>query len=62
MLTVAQAAQKLGISVRRVQALIQAGRIEATRMGRMWLIEPCALKPVRIRKPGRPALLSNSTK
>jgi excisionase family DNA binding protein len=54
-LTTAQAAARLGVSVRRVQAMISAGRLVATRVGRDWLIAPEALAPLRMRKPGRPS-------
>lgn len=39
MMTTKQAAERLGLSVRRVQALVQAGQLEARRIGRDWLIE-----------------------
>jgi len=53
-LTTAQAAGRLGVSVRRVLALIAAGRLAATRYGSAWLIAPAALAAVATRKPGRP--------
>ncbi len=53
-LTTAQAAQRLGVSVRRVQALIKSGHLEATRFGKAWLIEEGFLQRVAVRKPGRP--------
>lgn len=55
MLTTKQAAAALGVTVRRVQAMIKAGRLAATKAGRDWLIEPDALDAVRVRKSGRPA-------
>ena len=54
MLTTRDAAERLGVTVRRVQALIKAGRLPATRIGRDWLIAPDALAAVAERKPGRP--------
>jgi excisionase family DNA binding protein len=54
-LTTKQAAAALGVSLRRVQALINAGRLKAERVGRDWLIPARALEQVRERKPGRPA-------
>lgn len=48
-----QAAQELGITRRRVQALIKAGRLKATKVGRMYVIRPKDLEAVRVRKPGR---------
>jgi len=53
-LTTSQAAQRLGISTVRVQKLIQAGRLEAVKYGRDWLIQEQALEAVAVRKPGRP--------
>ncbi len=52
--TTTSAAAELGVTACRVRALIAAGRIQATRAGRDWLIEPEALAVVRERKPGRP--------
>ena len=54
LLTTAEAAARLKISPRRVQALIAAGRLAATKHGRDWLIEEAALLAVIERKPGRP--------
>ncbi len=53
-LTTAQAAQRLGIKVRRVQQLIESGRLSATRFGRAWLIDSADLERVRKRPVGRP--------
>ena len=49
-----QSAKALGISQRRVQALIQSGRLPATKVGRDWVINKSDLKLVSVRKPGRP--------
>lgn len=38
LLTTAQAAERLSVSVRRVQKLIQAGRLPANRLGRDYVI------------------------
>jgi excisionase family DNA binding protein len=54
LLTVAQAADLLGISPQRVRQLISAGRLKAEKAGRDWLIDPPDLEAVRERKPGRP--------
>lgn len=56
MLTVAQAAARLGISPGRVYHLIAAGRLPVKRYGRTILINPAHLrrKSVRERTPGRP--------
>lgn len=55
MLTTNQAAARLGISPRRVRALITSGRLPATRVGRDWLIHPADLARVQNRRPGRPS-------
>lgn len=49
-----QAAADLGVSRRRVQALIKSGRLKATKVGRVYVIRPKDLESVRVRKPGRP--------
>ncbi len=54
LITTSQAAQQLGVSVRRVQALIKARRLPAERIGRDWLINESNLERVAERKPGRP--------
>jgi excisionase family DNA binding protein len=54
-MTTAEAAAELGVTVRRVQALIGAGRLAASKVGRDWWITPAALDKVRVRPPrGRP--------
>lgn len=52
MLTTKQVATELGISARRVLALIHAGRLKAVKVGRDWLINEHDLRPVRERRPG----------
>lgn len=54
LITTAQAAQQLGVSVRRVQALIKARRLPAEKVGRDWLISESNLERVAERKTGRP--------
>jgi excisionase family DNA binding protein len=58
--TTAAAATELGVSVRRVQALIASGRLAAEKHGRDWIIESQALDAVRERKPGKPPKASAS--
>jgi excisionase family DNA binding protein len=53
-LTTKQAAQKLGITPRRVQALIEARRLPAQKFGRDYQIREKDLKLVENRKVGRP--------
>lgn len=50
-----QAADRLGITRRRIQALINSGRLPATKFGRDYQIAPADLERVSERKPGRPA-------
>jgi excisionase family DNA binding protein len=54
MLTTKEVAERLGVSVRRVHALIQAERLHAEKFGRDYMIKEEDLKPVQDRKPGRP--------
>ena len=53
-LTTKQAAERLGITPRRVQALIEAGRLPAQKFGRDYMINEKDLKLVKDRKVGRP--------
>jgi predicted DNA-binding protein (UPF0251 family) len=54
-LTTAQAAAKLGVSQRRVRALVTSGRIKARYLNpRIMLIDEKELAKVKTRKPGRP--------
>ncbi len=55
-MTTGQAARRLGVTRRRVLALIAARRLAARRFGSAWMIEPAALDApvIRDRKPGRP--------
>lgn len=52
LITSKEAAERLGITPRRVGALIAAGRLPATKLGRDWLIAEDALALVAERKPG----------
>jgi len=58
MMTVAEAAELLGISTRRVQRLIQTGVLPATKVtSRMYLLDPKDVevaKKTRNKKSGRP--------
>lgn len=57
MLTLQQAAERLGISSVRVHQLVTAGQLKATMFGRQWAIEEADLVAFeRERRPaGRPA-------
>jgi len=50
----AQASEALGVSPRRVLALIKSGRLPAAKVGRDWIIKKSDLKFVKNRPPGRP--------
>ncbi len=43
-LTTAEAAKALGVSVRRVRAIVQAGQLKAKKAGRDWLISKASLR------------------
>jgi excisionase family DNA binding protein len=53
--TTKEAAAELGVSIRRVQALIAAGRLKTTRFGQAHQIDRDDLDQVRERRPGYPA-------
>jgi excisionase family DNA binding protein len=54
LITTAQAAERLGISVRRVQELISSQRLPAQQFGRTYVVDEEDLKLVENRKVGRP--------
>lgn len=49
-----EAAEKLGISLRRVQALITSGRLPAQKIGNSYVVDEKNLELVKERTPGRP--------
>lgn len=49
-----EAAEKLGISLRRVQALITNGRLPAQKIGNSYVVNEKDLELVKERTPGRP--------
>jgi len=53
-LTTKEVAEKLGVSLRRVQAMIERGGLPATKFGRDYMIRERDLKLVENRKVGRP--------
>jgi excisionase family DNA binding protein len=53
-LSTAEAAARLSISVRRVQQLVKSGRLPAKVFGGSLMIDEKDLKLVSERKPGRP--------
>jgi excisionase family DNA binding protein len=54
MLTTKEAAERLGITPRRVLAMIQAEQLPAEKFGRDYLIKEKDLKLVEDRRVGRP--------
>jgi excisionase family DNA binding protein len=54
LISAAEAAEKLGIHITRVQVLIREGRLPAQKVGGSYVIDQGDLKLVRDRKPGRP--------
>jgi excisionase family DNA binding protein len=54
LLTTKEVAERLGVSVRRVHALIQDERLPAKKFGRDYMIQEKDLELVKERKPGRP--------
>ncbi len=58
-ITTKSAAERLNISVRRVQALIASGKLPAEKVGNCFVIKGADLKKLGGRKNGRP---SNGTK
>ena len=54
LLTTEESAERLGVTKRRVQAMIRSGRLLAEKMGRDWFIREEDLALVADRKPGRP--------
>jgi len=55
LLTTREVAEKLKVSLRRVRALIEAGKLPSQQFGRDHLINESDLKLVEDRKPGRPS-------
>lgn len=54
LLTTPEVAERLGLSIRRVQALIKAGRLPSQQFGRDHVINEADLALVAERKVGRP--------
>ncbi len=55
--TTRDAAGRLGVTVRRVQAMLQSGRLKGRKVGRDWMVDRKDLARVARmdRRPGRPA-------
>ena len=54
LIPVSKAAALLGVTPRRVQALITSGKLRAQRIGRDYLIDPGDLEILERRPSGRP--------
>jgi excisionase family DNA binding protein len=54
LMSTASVAEQLGVSQGRIRAMIRAGRLPATKLGRDYFVDPKDLKLVKNRKPGRP--------
>jgi excisionase family DNA binding protein len=54
LISAAEAAEKLGVHITRVQVLIREGRLPAQKVGGSYVINEVDLKLVKDRKPGRP--------
>src|SRR5215831_10999710 len=62
LITTEEAAARLGVTKRRVQAMIRSGRLLAEKMGRDWFIKEEDLALVADRKPGRPPAAKKGAK
>lgn len=60
-LTIAEAAERIGVSPRRARALVERGQLPAVRRGRMWFTTPEAADAFRRNSPGRGRPLSQRT-
>ena len=54
LISTTEAAKRLGVSARRVVALIRQGKLPSQRVGRAHLILPKDVEAMAERKPGRP--------
>jgi len=54
MLTTTQTARALGVTPRRVRALIKSGALPATKHGRAWIVTEAAVQGLNRRSAGRP--------
>lgn len=61
-ISAAEAARRLNVTSSRVRAMINSGRLKATKVGNMWLIDPKDLEAVKDRKVGRPRKASKKEK
>jgi excisionase family DNA binding protein len=59
-LTTAEAAERLGITPRRLRALVKVGKLPAEKFGTAYMINEKDLAKVKDRKPGRPKRASGT--
>ena len=61
LISAADAAEKLGVHITRVQVLIREGRLPAQKIGGSYVINEGDLSMVKDRKPGRPPKAKNES-
>ena len=61
-ISAAEAARRLNVTPTRVRAMISSGRLKATKVGNMWVIDPKDLEAVKNRKVGRPRKARTASK
>lgn len=61
-LTTTEAAERLGITARRLRALIKVGKLPAEKFGTAYMINEKDLALVKNRKPGRPKSNTKASK
>jgi len=59
-ITAREASEKLGVSKRRVLALITAGQLPAESIGGLYIIKESDLRLIKDRKPGRPRVVKKN--
>jgi len=57
-----EAARRLNVTPTRVRAMINSGRLKATKIGIVWMIDPKHLEAVKDRKVGRPRKVLKTAK
>lgn len=60
LLTTSEVAERLGVTVKRVQAMIRDERLPAEKRGRDYFVREVDLKLVEDRRPGRPRKLRSA--
>jgi excisionase family DNA binding protein len=62
LISAAEAAKRLNVTSSRVRKMIDSGRLKATKVGNMWVINPKDLDAVKDRKVGRPRKARKTSK